>query len=501
MFELIRHRFDSVADVREPLLRRVANEDGEPFRDYIRSALAAGSFRLLDETVRFSVVELLSPPVAGTEDEVLAVLSLDGEALALLSPHVETFRLAVDLGAFLVPNDCPACDGSGVASGVDLRHEDLRFCPTCDGDGRKARGLPPVRPLDEVEEVEERIATRLVEASSVLARAVAVFGNEAQSRMVFEECGELVAELARWQRGRSSADDVAGEVADVLLVALQLARILGGRLVEGEVVRKLDRLRERVQAREKRSPAPLPCVRIYVPPADDEVPPPTDADAPPVLDDETDAWEAVAELRAFNDAVEARGEELRREEEVRETVEALRRIEELSAGREIGRELGSALREVVEVVAGVAETFAPERPATPLPEVDPVVRHLQSQVESLRTRLAKLEGRMTEAEWIESLPRVDAVAILERFAKDGSAEDRLRSIEERLTERVAKLEAIAAAIPSDSETAGAGWHIRNLWGEDANRKLEHSELERRIEKLEGRVEEIERVPAVAEALP
>lgn len=57
-------------------------------------------------------------------------------------------------------------------------------------------------------------------AHEVATEARKVYGAAAQDRMIFEECGELIAALAQSYRGRILREQVDEEIADVLLVLI-----------------------------------------------------------------------------------------------------------------------------------------------------------------------------------------------------------------------------------------------------------------------------------------
>lgn len=73
--------------------------------------------------------------------------------------------------------------------------------------------------------------------------AVHQWGVASQVGMFHEEVGELLAAINRFDRKRATLDNVAEEVADVLIVTLQLARVFGVGIVARHVARKIDRLR------------------------------------------------------------------------------------------------------------------------------------------------------------------------------------------------------------------------------------------------------------------
>lgn len=81
-------------------------------------------------------------------------------------------------------------------------------------------------------------------------RAVELWGAEKQWRMVQEECGELIAEVNRFDRGRAVVAELAEEVADVTIVAAQARSMLGAAVVDAAIIRKLERLEKRIEEAE-----------------------------------------------------------------------------------------------------------------------------------------------------------------------------------------------------------------------------------------------------------
>ena len=92
----------------------------------------------------------------------------------------------------------------------------------------------------------------LVRRDALLARALAVWGADAQMALVQEECAELIAMISRRARLRCSDRDVADEVADVLIMATQARSIIGAAEVDAAIVRKLRRLEHRVTEAERK---------------------------------------------------------------------------------------------------------------------------------------------------------------------------------------------------------------------------------------------------------
>lgn len=76
----------------------------------------------------------------------------------------------------------------------------------------------------------------------VCDKAVARWGNVPQMMQTVEECAELIQALNHWIRGRASKDAVAEEIADVLIMAHQCARIFGEDRVQTHLGLKLEKL-------------------------------------------------------------------------------------------------------------------------------------------------------------------------------------------------------------------------------------------------------------------
>ena len=67
---------------------------------------------------------------------------------------------------------------------------------------------------------------------AALAKALERWGEVSQVGQAIEECGELLAVLNQHYRGRATADQVAEEVADVMINMAQLARMIGEERVQ-----------------------------------------------------------------------------------------------------------------------------------------------------------------------------------------------------------------------------------------------------------------------------
>jgi NTP pyrophosphatase (non-canonical NTP hydrolase) len=77
--------------------------------------------------------------------------------------------------------------------------------------------------------------------------AIDKWGEDAQVKMLYEECGELIAAVAQFSRGRTSHHDVMTELADVSIMVEQLATMMNFDDYEKEKDRKLMRLKERLE--------------------------------------------------------------------------------------------------------------------------------------------------------------------------------------------------------------------------------------------------------------
>lgn len=85
------------------------------------------------------------------------------------------------------------------------------------------------------------------EQVKVCREAVNTFGIVPQVDMMQEEMNELGVEIGHWKRGRTTDDKVITEIADVLIMAQQMAYIFGEEEVEAEIERKIQRLANRIE--------------------------------------------------------------------------------------------------------------------------------------------------------------------------------------------------------------------------------------------------------------
>jgi len=84
------------------------------------------------------------------------------------------------------------------------------------------------------------------EQKNTLIHAINHFGVEHQIDKAIEEMGELITALARRRLDRSRREDIAEEIADVIITANQLRIIYGGELVDGLIDQKLSRLEDTI---------------------------------------------------------------------------------------------------------------------------------------------------------------------------------------------------------------------------------------------------------------
>lgn len=80
------------------------------------------------------------------------------------------------------------------------------------------------------------------------AAAIIKYGTTSQMNMAQEECAEFIAAVNQLRRGRITIDELADELADVIITsegARQIINELGGD-VEEKVAAKLERLEKRI---------------------------------------------------------------------------------------------------------------------------------------------------------------------------------------------------------------------------------------------------------------
>lgn len=84
------------------------------------------------------------------------------------------------------------------------------------------------------------------EFDEVIKLAIKTYGKEAQTQMLFEEMAELQNALCKLARGRGTANHVCEEIADVMIMCLQMAQLYGPAAVEWWANYKVTRLKDRL---------------------------------------------------------------------------------------------------------------------------------------------------------------------------------------------------------------------------------------------------------------
>lgn len=93
-------------------------------------------------------------------------------------------------------------------------------------------------------------ATSDMERTAIYARALEVYGHEAQEKMLIEEIGELLNAFAKFPRGRAKVDDVIEELADVSIMVEQMALLFGWSDYNYIREQKIQRLESRLNSKD-----------------------------------------------------------------------------------------------------------------------------------------------------------------------------------------------------------------------------------------------------------
>ncbi len=94
-----------------------------------------------------------------------------------------------------------------------------------------------IKPLQSLHKISEK------EIDETIRIAVEKFGKEHQTRKLFEEMAELQVALCQLADGRDTTGHVCEEIADVIIMCLQMAQIYGPELVERYANQKIFRLK------------------------------------------------------------------------------------------------------------------------------------------------------------------------------------------------------------------------------------------------------------------
>lgn len=89
-----------------------------------------------------------------------------------------------------------------------------------------------------------------MERIAIYARALEVYGHEAQEKMLIEEIGELLNAFAKFPRGRAKVDDVIEELADVSIIIEQMALLFGWSDYNYIREQKIQRLESRLNSKD-----------------------------------------------------------------------------------------------------------------------------------------------------------------------------------------------------------------------------------------------------------
>lgn len=76
------------------------------------------------------------------------------------------------------------------------------------------------------------------EFDETIRLAITTYGKETQTQMLFEEMSELQNALCKLARGRDTADHVCEEIADVMIMCIQIAHIYEAKRVEHWAIKK-----------------------------------------------------------------------------------------------------------------------------------------------------------------------------------------------------------------------------------------------------------------------
>lgn len=85
-----------------------------------------------------------------------------------------------------------------------------------------------------------------MKATEIYKKTIALMGERAQRSKAIEECAELIVAIEKENIGRATPQDVITEIADVMIMAEQLAMIYGPEKVRKEKTYKQQRLLSRI---------------------------------------------------------------------------------------------------------------------------------------------------------------------------------------------------------------------------------------------------------------
>lgn len=86
-----------------------------------------------------------------------------------------------------------------------------------------------------------------MKTDEIYRRAIEVYGPAHQMLKAKEECAEFLVATMQYEQDRVPIDVVVEELADVIITSQQARLILGHKLVDDAIQRKLDRLVENME--------------------------------------------------------------------------------------------------------------------------------------------------------------------------------------------------------------------------------------------------------------
>lgn len=84
------------------------------------------------------------------------------------------------------------------------------------------------------------------EINEIITKAIETYGQDPQIWMTIEEMSELGNALAKYRRNRVTKSAICEEIADVLIMCIQMSKIFGEEHVKQVFEYKLIRLKERL---------------------------------------------------------------------------------------------------------------------------------------------------------------------------------------------------------------------------------------------------------------
>lgn len=86
---------------------------------------------------------------------------------------------------------------------------------------------------------------------NICEKAIRMFGIEIQTGMLSEECGELLSAINKFKRCRLESAEVTEELADVIIMCVQMAHYFGYYEVQDRIRYKISRIVERMNKANK----------------------------------------------------------------------------------------------------------------------------------------------------------------------------------------------------------------------------------------------------------